>query len=381
MALYDTLSFLNLTPQGFLGHSSGEILCGYADGSFTAEQVLLCHHFLGISFLENNQNLKIPGAMATLGLSAHEAGSKCPPGVHVAGINSTLTVTVSGEESKIHNFVQTLANNGVSVRKLNSCRIAAHSPLIHGASKIFEKYLENESVCPVGTPRSSKWVSSSLDESEWGKDLARNNSIPYHVNNLQSPVLFHNAVKHIPKDAAVIEIGPKSTMEAVLKDSLAPKNLLVALMTSNQESDQLRHFVESLGKIYNAGVNVNLSGLYPTVAFPVSATAPSLSSLVRWDHSHSWLTPIVPNTAVRKSNPRFQHSRSVLKSVSLNYTAVLSIKGFQLYSQKKILSGLITDIDISSSDEEYLKGHKLDDKIVYRKSYNYLSNSTFLTIN
>jgi fatty acid synthase, animal type len=307
MALYDTLSSLDLTPSGFLGHSTGEILCGFADGSFTAEQVLLFHHFIGISCLENLRNSKIKGAMAAVGRSAEEVKSKCPPGVYIACRNSVSNVTVSGEQEKIQNFVKTLTNDRIFVKKVNSCGVAAHCPLIDGAADIYQKYLENEEVCPMIKPRSSRWVSSSLDQSEWEKDLARNNSIAYHVNNLRSPVLFHNAVEHIPKNAAVVEIAPKGIMQGILKGSLAPQNFVVAPMKPKKESEQLSYFVGSLGQIYNAGVDLNLNALYPTVKFPVSSTTPSLSSLVQWDHSDSWLTPIISNTSVRKFDSLNEH--------------------------------------------------------------------------
>lgn len=59
----------------------------------------------------------------------------------------------------------------------------------------------------MAKPRSRKWISSSIPESGWSSQLAAYSSAAYHVNNLLSPVLFHEASLHIPEDAIVIEVN------------------------------------------------------------------------------------------------------------------------------------------------------------------------------
>ena len=39
--------FLGITPDGIVGHSVGEIGCAYADGSFTAKEVILAAYWRG----------------------------------------------------------------------------------------------------------------------------------------------------------------------------------------------------------------------------------------------------------------------------------------------------------------------------------------------
>jgi fatty acid synthase len=78
------LTSLGLIPEGFFGHSSGEVLCGYADGTFTLEEALLFQHFRGVSFLEAVAELNIPGAMAAVGLSREQVTPKLPKNVYVA---------------------------------------------------------------------------------------------------------------------------------------------------------------------------------------------------------------------------------------------------------------------------------------------------------
>ncbi|GFS99059.1 fatty acid synthase, partial [Nephila pilipes] len=47
MALIDVLKHLRITPDGIVGHSTGEIACAYADGCLTAEEVLKSAYYRG----------------------------------------------------------------------------------------------------------------------------------------------------------------------------------------------------------------------------------------------------------------------------------------------------------------------------------------------
>ncbi|KAL1414017.1 hypothetical protein MTO96_030757 [Rhipicephalus appendiculatus] len=47
IALVDVLHALGLKPDGIVGHSLGEVGCGYADGGLTAEQALLSAYWRG----------------------------------------------------------------------------------------------------------------------------------------------------------------------------------------------------------------------------------------------------------------------------------------------------------------------------------------------
>ncbi|GFW30739.1 hypothetical protein TNCV_4088591 [Trichonephila clavipes] len=46
IALVDTLDAVGVEPSGFIGQGMGELLCGYMDGSLTAEQVILAAYWI-----------------------------------------------------------------------------------------------------------------------------------------------------------------------------------------------------------------------------------------------------------------------------------------------------------------------------------------------
>ncbi len=60
----DTLKTVGVQPDGMIGHSVGELACGYADGCLTRAQIVLAAYWRGHSIKKS----KVPkGAMAAVG--------------------------------------------------------------------------------------------------------------------------------------------------------------------------------------------------------------------------------------------------------------------------------------------------------------------------
>jgi len=95
--------------------------------------------------------------------------------------------------------------------------------------------------------RTSRWISTSVPESQWSSELAKYSSAEYYVNNVVSPVLFHEALQHIPENAIVIEIAPHALLQAVLKRALPSTCSVVGLMDKRQP-DNLVNLYTALGK-------------------------------------------------------------------------------------------------------------------------------------
>ena len=58
------LKVLNITPDGLIGHSVGELGCSLADGCFTSEQMILAAYYRGVVSREADL---IRGSMAAIG--------------------------------------------------------------------------------------------------------------------------------------------------------------------------------------------------------------------------------------------------------------------------------------------------------------------------
>lgn len=95
---------------GILGHSVGEIACGYADGSLTVKEAMQIAYWRGRSILDAKL---APGAMAVVGLTWDEVKQRCLPDVVPACHNAEKTVTISGNPDQIDIMLKQLQSEGL----------------------------------------------------------------------------------------------------------------------------------------------------------------------------------------------------------------------------------------------------------------------------
>ncbi|KAJ8876305.1 hypothetical protein PR048_020750 [Dryococelus australis] len=101
-------------------------------------------------------------------------------------------------------------------------------------------------VIPSPKQRSSRWVSSSVPEARWDIPLAQTSSAAYHVNNLIMPVLFVQAVAHIPANAVVVELAPHSLLQTLLRRSLPQSCTLLGLLHKQRPHSLLANLGRSV---------------------------------------------------------------------------------------------------------------------------------------
>ncbi|VDO39253.1 unnamed protein product [Haemonchus placei] len=287
IALTDLLFSLGVTPDGIIGHSTGEMGCGYADGGITREQTMRLAYHRGTTMMKHKE---IKGGMAAVGLTWEEARAQCPPGVVPACHNGADSVTISGDGEKVLEFCEQLKEKGVFAKAVDSSGIPFHSPMM---ARVKEPMLEAmRTAVPEPKPRSSRWISTSIPEEEWESELASTCSADYHVNNAISPVLFYEALQKIPPNAVTIEMAPHSLMQAILRRSLMKTVSNVGLMNKpkTENENELETFLQSLGKIYQAGVNIRVEDLYPGGRYKglVPKGTPMIGPMWKWDHSQDW---------------------------------------------------------------------------------------------
>lgn len=94
--------------------------------------------------------------------------------------------------------------------------------------------------------RSSKWISTSIPEQRWDTELASYSSAEYLANNLLSPVLFEDVLKHIPPNAVMVEIAPHGLLQAILKRAVP--NVNVALARRTKSEDAVKFLLEAVGQ-------------------------------------------------------------------------------------------------------------------------------------
>ncbi|NXO39594.1 FAS synthase, partial [Locustella ochotensis] len=316
-----------LQPDGILGHSVGELACGYADNSLSHEEAILAAYWRGRCVKEAKLP---PGGMAAVGLTWEECKQRCPPNVVPACHNSEDTVTVSGPLDSVNEFVAKLKKDGVFAKEVRSAGVAFHSYYMASIAPALLNALKK--VIPHPKPRSARWISTSIPESQWQGDLARNSSAEYHVNNLVNPVLFHEGLKHIPENAVVVEIAPHALLQAILRRTLKPTCTILPLM-KKEHKNNLEFFLTQIGKIHLTGINVLGNNLFPSVEYPVPVGTPLISPYIKWDHSQDWDVPKAEDFPA---------------------------------GSKGSASGSVYNIDVSpDSPDHYLIGHCIDGRVLY----------------
>ncbi|CAG2053366.1 unnamed protein product [Timema podura] len=157
IALVDFLKAINITPDGYVGHSVGELGCAYIDGCLTAEETILAAYYRGLA---SNETELIPGYMAAIGLGYKDVRDLCPPEIDVACHNSFNSSTISGPEELVKTFVQELTNKNIFARAVNVANIAYHSRYIKPAAPKLLEYLKKrgphqahpDTPLPLSTP-------------------------------------------------------------------------------------------------------------------------------------------------------------------------------------------------------------------------------------
>jgi acyl transferase domain-containing protein len=219
IALVQLLARWGIQPQSVIGHSSGEICAAYAAGRLSAAQAIVVAFYRG--YVVGKSKSKTPGAMMAVSLGENTAKTEINAlglagNIKVACVNSPESVTISGDEEGIDNWLEKLTLRGVFARKLNTNGRAYHSHHMATLGQEYQDLLEKR-VGPLPLPERSAgvtWISSVHEQPVTGKILPS-----YWRKNLEAPVRFSGALQRLIKETSLhlVELGPHSALEMPIK--------------------------------------------------------------------------------------------------------------------------------------------------------------------
>ena len=105
IGIVDLLTSIGITPDIIMGHSIGELICGYADGCLTAEETIMLAYYVGLTFFKSKI---IDGLMAEINLDFKTMKNMCPSDVDIACYNSFHNCIVSGPTNSVRAFLAKL---------------------------------------------------------------------------------------------------------------------------------------------------------------------------------------------------------------------------------------------------------------------------------
>ncbi|EXK26726.1 hypothetical protein FOMG_16673 [Fusarium oxysporum f. sp. melonis 26406] len=281
IALFNRFSSLNLTPAAIVGHSSGEIAGAYAAGYISMEEAITIAYYRG--YVTTKQTLN--GSMAAIGMGAQEVSDLLCDGVVVACENSQSSTTISGHADKVAQVVDAIKQKqpGMFTRLLR-VNMAYHSDHMLSLSSEYQTLLESELSKLAPSCSTSKIDLFSSVTTKLAGGFIRDP--PYWVKNLTSPVKFLPAVLNmlaVKNDCIFLEIGPHSTLAGPLRQICSTVSRSYRYVAAqSREKDSFVTYLGAVGKLYQDGVSLDLSPLFP------NGKATSGLPTYPWDHNGSY---------------------------------------------------------------------------------------------
>ncbi|EHK97214.1 putative Phthiocerol synthesis polyketide synthase type I PpsA [Glarea lozoyensis 74030] len=228
LCLVDLLKSWGITPAAVTSHSSGEIAAAYTVGALTFKEALGVIFYRGQLAVKLQKNSSVEGGMAAVGLGAdgvekYTTGLKSDGQVTVACINSSSSVTLSGDLEALDEVVARIDAEGIFVRKLK-VPLAYHS---HHMALISGEY--TKCLTAILPEKAKSWDGILFSSPVTGEIVTSADVLsPSHwARNLTSPVLFSEAFESMcfnSDDSSnvdmILEIGAHSTLAGPIRQLL-----------------------------------------------------------------------------------------------------------------------------------------------------------------
>lgn len=264
-ALLKLMESLGIKGDYYIGHSIGEFSLALIRGIFSLRESL---KIVGIRAQLMGE---LPsGSMLSIRANEHlvqnyldefKRISKNNDTHHlsIATINSDELCVVGGEDELIQKFARFLEEKKILVRGLKTSH-AFHTPSMNSILPAFESSIRTMTLKEgrgIQVPSSKQELSLS-DPMYW-------------VQHITYPVDFNSASQKLAQilenegdKSVLIDMGPRSIMNPLLKK--IPFALIAPLNRGKQESENI-DLLETFGKIWNHGAEINLSKLFVNLGF------------------------------------------------------------------------------------------------------------------
>lgn len=253
-ALAKLLMSWGVLPAAMIGHSIGEYVAAAIAGVFSLEDVL----FIVAKRGQLMQQLP-PGNMLAIKLPEKEVRSLISDSVEIAAINSPSSCVASGTKEAIATLENQLSSQKIECRLLHTSH-AFHSqmmsPILEEFKQCFQKIKLNPPRIPFISNVTGNWITDSQ---------ATNPN--YWSQHLRETVKFSDGINQLLNqfEAIFLEVGPGPTLSTLTKQNLdinAKQNVLTSLPHVQEQKSDVNFLLETLGKLWLFGVNIDWSGFY-----------------------------------------------------------------------------------------------------------------------
>jgi len=236
-------------PAAVLGHSVGEYVAAAIAGVFSLAD--------GLKLIAARGRLMqaVGGRGGMLAAWTGEAEARAAMAgleqrVSLAGVNGPRSVVIAGYEEELAQVAERLA--GVRVKRL-AVSHGFHSPQMAEMEEAFERVARE---IAYSRPR-VELISSVTGRPVGGEELSR---AEYWRRQVRQPVRFAEAIAGLAKYRVFVEAGPGSTLAGLGRECLGDSDERLWLASLRRSRGDWEQILESLGKLYVWGAEVNWQG-------------------------------------------------------------------------------------------------------------------------
>lgn len=318
IALVESLAQLGIKPDLIVGYSVGEIAAAFADGCITREAALKIA-MMAEKELAMLRDLE-PGAMVEVKMPLEEARQlpRKYKTIEIVSATTDNTIMVSGCKEDIDHLLSTK----VPAKVLPTNQMWMHNVFWKNSYyRVLFKAFRSIPLKPI--TRSARFLSNySCPDS----------SATYFAKSLVEPVDFFEAIKQVPKNTVFVELSPSNRLVEAIANSFESEHgvTCVELMKADNVLNEFV-FLNTIGRLYTSGQNIELNQLYPAVQYPVTRNTDFISPIIRFDHSKPRFVTVFPEYFNASTVKRSTYKETVTLAGDYAYFSDHAVDGIVLY--------------------------------------------------
>ncbi len=241
-----------IEPEAMIGHSLGEYVAACLAGVFSPSDALALVAARGrlMSELEG-------GAMLSVPLAAAEIEPLLGSELSLAAVNGPQLCTISGPEASLTAVEKTLRDRDVRVSRLRTSH-AFHSAMM---DPVLDRFRSLVNAVPRQAP-ARRWISNVT-----GAEILAEQAVDpdYWVRHLRETVNFGAGIEKLLADphAVFLEVGPGRTLSTLVGQLAGTRPVLLPTLPGPQQDvSDLALVLETLGKLWLSGVEIDWDGFY-----------------------------------------------------------------------------------------------------------------------
>jgi len=243
-----------ISPQAMIGHSIGEYVAACLAGVMSLEDALTLVAMRG-RFMQQLPS----GSMLSIPLPEAEVKTLLNENLSLAASNAPSSCVVSGNHAAIDVLYEQLIAQGIQCRRLHTSH-AFHSQMM---TPILEPFIQEVKKVKLNPPQipficnvTGTWITAeeATDSHYWAK-------------HLRQTVCFSAGITQLLQEPnrILLEVGPGRTLCTLVKQHsslLTDQVVLSSLRHPQEEQPDTAFLLNTLGRLWLAGVNINWSDFY-----------------------------------------------------------------------------------------------------------------------